>query len=285
MNDKLDIPVYIISLDGKYKFNFNKYFNNVNILDAVDARKLTPKHLYDNNIISPRAYNDLIHGRKDHFAFAGVGGIGLYMSYRKLFNKILNSNITSNILICEQDCIINDFKNFSKKIEILKNKNFDCAIFGAYKMHNVKNKLNKDNPETQHNNSNNILSNNDLLDKEFEKNNSNFILLHSSVWSPQGIKNFNDYLNNIIDIQLDTYISFLSNINKLNVLLEKKSTTSQSFHLSTLGNTDQCKLCDLDSNGKKVSNTIYDIIKYYCVIICIVIIILALLYTLITINK
>ena len=80
MYAKLDIPIYIITLNNSSKFDFKKYFNNVNYFKAVDARNKSPKEYYNQGIISQRALLDFERGRKDYFAFSGIGGIGLFLS-------------------------------------------------------------------------------------------------------------------------------------------------------------------------------------------------------------
>ena len=89
---KLDIPVYIISLDNKSHFDFNKNFNNVTFYNAIDARNKKPLDFYNQGIISTRVYYDLENGRKNHWGFAGIGGIGLYLTHRKLFQELFINN-------------------------------------------------------------------------------------------------------------------------------------------------------------------------------------------------
>lgn len=242
---KLDIPVYIISLNKKHSFNFDKYFNNVNIVEAIDVRNDNPVTYYNKNIITARALYDLQNGRKDHYGFGGIGAIGLYLTYKKLAEQL--KDITQNVLICEDDCLIDNMEDFTNKIHLLKNNNnFDCAIFGSiYKKNEddlLLNQFNESN-NIQHINKN---KNNDKLSQNFITDKLDFILLHSVVWSPNGIKKLRPLLDKPIEVQLDAYLSLLSKNNQLNVLLETKNTTSQSVHVSDLKN-DMCPLCNIQA--------------------------------------
>ena len=269
--DKLNNPVYIISLNNKFSYNFEKLFNNVIIYKAINAKKLNLQQLLDDKIISWRVFNEIENGRKDHFGFPGIGGIGLYLTHRKLFKELLNKNISNNVLICEEDCIIYNPDEFVRKIKLLNDyKNFDCAIFGSEKTYKNKKYIDK-----QINESNNILNVNDLklntIKKDFKKCNEDFYLYHSSLWSPNGIKKMNIYLNDMIEFQIDAYLSKLALNNKLNILLEKNKTTNQKLHISSLNNDNNCKLCNMDPNKKKYNKNFSDIIIQYFFLIILLI--------------
>lgn len=246
---KLNNPVYIISLNNKSSYNFNKLFNNVIIYEGINAKKFNLEQLLDDKIISWRVFNDIKNGRKDHFGFPGIGGIGLYLTHRKLFKELLNQNILNNVLICEEDCIINNSDEFIQKINLLNDyKNFDCAVFGSNKTYNNKKYNNK-----KTNESNLQLS---IIEKDFQTCTEDFYLYHSSLWSPNGIKKMNIYLNDIIEFQIDAYLSKLAINNKLNILLEKDKTTSQEYHISSLNNDEICLLCDMQPINLKISTII-----------------------------
>lgn len=260
MSNKLDIPVYIITLNNKSYYDFNKYFSNVNYFKAVDARKQTAQKYYDDGIISKRVLYDLQRGRKDHFAFSGIGGIGLILSYKKLINQLLDTK--QNVLICEEDCNIDNILDFKRKVDLLKNQDFDCAIFGAHVWE--KNNVNKQ--ISQSNNIINAYSLPEKLKNDFNLLNSGFIFMHSVIWSPEGIKKINIYLDQLIEFQIDAFLSFLSEDNKLNVLIEKNNSTSQFLHMSTLGNDKDCKLCNYDAKSNKYATSIYDHINFYVIL-------------------
>ena len=225
---KLDIPIYIISVDNTSSFNFGKYFSNITIYPAIDTRNTSPIKLLNNEVITWRAYNDLINGRKDHFGFSGIGAIGLYLTYRKILSEIKYTN--KNVLICEQDCLISNLSEFIRKIKSLENNyNFDCAVFGA----------------NHHSNENN---------KDFIYYKNSFVLTHSILWSPLGIQSILNYINDKIEIQLDSFLSQLIIHSKLNLLMETNKTTSQENHISLLENDIDCKLCDISAKKEIKEN-------------------------------
>ena len=270
MNDKLDIKVYIISLNKNLNIDsYKKYFNDITIYDAVDTRNHNVKDYFKNNIISFRAYNDFINGRKDHFGFAGIGAIGLYLTYKELFKYFNDKNIEGPILIFEEDSIINNPKEFLKKINLIKNKNYDVAIFGAKYKINTKTNISEQFGESNDILDINKLNNNELL-KDFDElnsNYSNFTFAHSALWSTNGIKKMNTYLNKIIELQIDGFLSMLGKENLLDIKLEKNKTTSQKLHKSTLDNDNICKICDLDAKSKKYNLTFWDIIERVVILI------------------
>ena len=274
--DKSNIPIFIISLNGTSKYNFNKLFNNVNFYKAIDTRQVKIEDLLNDNIISYRVYNDIIFGRKDHFAIPGIGAIGLYLTYVKLFNELYNKNFNKYVLIFEEDCVITKEDDFLKKIKLLQNfKNFDCALFGSYKYNVYFN----DYSNKQFTKSNNILNSYDLnpdISKHFKKLNHLFYRTHSTLWSFNGIKKICEHLNkyNIIDLQIDWLLGALSLQNKLNILYEKSHTTNQYKHLSSLGNDQVCKLCDSDPKSKKNTKHFTTIIKNYIFLLLLIIFII-----------
>ena len=83
----------------------------------------------------------------------------------------------------------------------------------------------------------------------------------------------NVYLNDIIDLQLDSFISTLLLNNKLTILFEKVKTTEQYLHMSTLGNDNVCKICDMDANNEKYNSkkNIHDLIKQYSFLVLLII--------------
>ena len=255
--DKLNIPVYVISINKNVSFDFNTYFSNVTIYPAIDTRNKSAKELLLNGTISWRAYNDLINGRKDHFGFAGIGGIGLYLTYREILNKNKYSN--RNILICEQDCLIINTSEFTRKIKKLEmNKTFDCAVFGA----------------DFHNSLNN---GNDFI---YYKN--NFALTQSIIWSPKGINKVLEPINSTIEIQLDSFFSYLCMNSILNLLMETKHTTKQQSHPSLLNNDTECKLCDTPAKETKETKEQFGTTEttgtcYITLLRCIIIILLILI--------
>jgi len=265
--DKLNIPVYIISINGETDYDFHKYFNNITLVPAIDTRKREPLELFQKNIITFRSYNDLINGRKDHFAFPGLGGVGLYLTYRKLISDLKETK--ENVLICEQDCLIKNLNEFSRKIDSLKSDfNFDCAIFGGHihkpKKTNINQILakNESNSEVVPNNSGGSLSNETISDlsNDFINYKGDFFCTQSVIWSPKGIKVILNFINNPIEVQLDATFSYLCTHSFLNLLMEKNATTRQSIHESFLNNDVECKMCDTDAKSNIYNEPTYKMV-------------------------
>jgi hypothetical protein len=278
----IDIPVYIISLKETSSYDFRKHFSNVNYFKAVDARKNTPRYYYDKGIISQRVLIDLERGRKEHWGFPSVGAIGLILSNKKLVEKLLAEGINENVLICEEDCLIKNIKEFERKVNLLKNKDFDCVVFGAGGFKKI---IKKTELDKQYNESNSIITGYIIpseLNNDFQHYKEYFMFTHSLIWSPKGLKKVIKYLNDTIELQLDGLFAFLSEKDHINLLVENKAITEQAEHFSTLGNDVECKLCNtnaLDGKyNKTIIETIYDFIKIITIII-IVICILYLIYT------
>tara|TARA_B100001093_G_C26856077_1_gene1027474 strand:- start:2606 stop:3388 length:783 start_codon:yes stop_codon:yes gene_type:complete len=246
MNDKLNEPVYIISIKPPI-YNFNKLFTNVNISKAVNTKKLDLDKALDNKTISNRVYLDIKNGRKDHFAFSGKGAIGLFLSQREILNKLYKENVKTNVLVCEEDCNIFNTKKFKQKIISLRDKDFDCAIFGG--------EYTKKGEKFDNN--------------FFILNNGNYEKTHCVLWSPQGIQKVNYYINNIIEMQLDYFLSHLSKLNKLKILIENNPSTTQYLHFSDLSNDNNCKICNMDPLSNKYYKTKYEIIRDYTIYIII----------------
>ena len=199
--------------------------------------------------------------------------ITLYKS-RSCFKNVLQENI----LICEDDCNIYDLDNFKKKVNLLNNQNFDCAIFGPTDILNI---ISKDKSciEKNFEESNNIINKYtlpEILVEDFIYEKKNYYGNQSIVWSPKGIQKIKLYLEEKIEQQLDFFISFLSQNNKINMILEKNKTTSQFLHKSTLDNDTECKLCDYDATKNKFNKTAFVSIRYYFLTLVLVIIILVL---------
>lgn len=284
----INLPVYIISLNNKkdLEYNYDKNFSNVNMFEAVNAKNFNLDKLLKDKVISWRVYNDIKLGRKDHFAFSGKGAIGLYLTWRKLMKHLDSLNLNTNVLIFEEDNNILDFNRFNKKVQLFNDhKDFDCVFFGT-KEYNDNTHKNIKSVNDQIISSNNISNSkeNEIL-KDFKICNASFYLAHSFLLSPRGIKKLNLYLNDIIEFQVDAYIWNLAIQNKLKVYLEKKRTTEQFVHVSTLNNDYVCKICDMNANDKKNLISMWDLIDKYVSIGVILFIIIIIFYYLIIIQK
>lgn len=111
-----------------------KKINKLNIAERVDAiygADLDIKSL-PSNLISDRGKEDALNDKQRVYTFLTRGGIGCALSHRKTYEKIVNDNISS-ALILEDDITIDD--SFNEKLEIL-NKNisqdYDILFLGYH---------------------------------------------------------------------------------------------------------------------------------------------------------
>ena len=117
-----DFPLYYIGFKRNEKLE-NKAkslgFTNINHFQAIDGRKLEPKKLSEDNIITIRSYNDLVDRRTQHSGLPGLGAIGCSMSHDKLWRKCVDNNFPY-IIILEDDVDLPD-KITSKQLEKITN--------------------------------------------------------------------------------------------------------------------------------------------------------------------
>ncbi len=116
MLDIFAIPLYYISFGKNASLeNYLKDqgFIDINHFEAIDGKQFSPDKLREDNLITNRAYNDLITGRIDDAGIPSLGAIGCTMSHYELWKKCLSDNIPY-ITIVENDLI---FKVPPKKVE------------------------------------------------------------------------------------------------------------------------------------------------------------------------
>lgn len=208
-----DIPVYYIS------FNTNKKleeqckklgFTDINHFPAIDGRKFTPKELFINNIITIRAYKDLIYDRNEHSAIPSLGGIGCFMSHRKLWEKCIHDNLP-HIIILEDDVKLPD--TLSNKV-IEKIQNTIANPVGMF-----------------------VSSNIDKNEHTFQG--SQFYVLNKAT-----CEKLIEYAYPI-DIQVDYYMAFIGNNMLNNINIEGYKFAGQNYHPSSI--QDVCIKCRLPS--------------------------------------
>jgi GR25 family glycosyltransferase involved in LPS biosynthesis len=130
-----NIPLYYISFTPKEELE-NKLkevgFTNINHFKAIDGKKMDPKELVKNNIITIRSYNDLLSKRTEHIGISSLGAIGCTMSHHQLWKKCAED--LDSIIIVEDDADIN--KKLSeddvKFIETSMKKENSCVISPVY---------------------------------------------------------------------------------------------------------------------------------------------------------
>ena len=205
MSDKIDIfsiPLYYIGFnksDSLEDYLSGKGFKNINFFSAVIGKKLDVKDLARKSIISPSCYYDIIRGRCEGKGFPSKGAIGCSLSHIELWKKCVNENLPF-MTICEDDLF------FEKKIK-------EDDIIKALKQENGM-----------------FLSPNSGDNINMNKRNVKFFGTHFYILSKECcIKLLEKAFP--IDIQVDSYIAFMHNINEINIYGYK--IAYQKSHISS----------------------------------------------------
>ena len=142
----LNIPLYYIGFDKSTELESmlkNQGFKNVNHFKAIDGRNFSAKDLVGKNIITLRAYNDLVNGREQHSGMSGLGSVGCAMSHIALWKKCIQDNLPY-IIVVENDVEFyhpftsEDLSNMStmlakpKTMIISPNGHLDGSFTGAH---------------------------------------------------------------------------------------------------------------------------------------------------------
>ena len=100
-----ELPVYYISFKKQNRLEtdwHNLGFSNINHFHAIDGRKFKPDDLLAKNLITTRAYRDLIYGRHEHAGLSSLGAVGCTMSHNALWELCANKSFPY-IVILEDD--------------------------------------------------------------------------------------------------------------------------------------------------------------------------------------
>jgi hypothetical protein len=100
-------------------------FKNIFHFKAIDGRKLDPKKLLEDNLITIRSYDDLLSIRNEHSGMPSLGAIGCSLSHYELWNICVKNNFPY-IIITEEDNRINrKITNYQKMriYDIIKRPN------------------------------------------------------------------------------------------------------------------------------------------------------------------
>jgi GR25 family glycosyltransferase involved in LPS biosynthesis len=124
MIDIFNIPLYYISFNKNNNLE-NRCkelgFTNVNHFYAIDGTKFTYKYLIDNNLVSPRSFNDLMDKRHEHSGIPSLGAIGCTISHHKLWELCFQNNFPY-ITIIEEDV------QLTKNISLEQQKNISKIL-------------------------------------------------------------------------------------------------------------------------------------------------------------
>lgn len=102
-------PLYYISfkISPQLEKDFESVgFKNINFFKALNGKSLSIQDMVKNNLISMRAYNDLVDGREQDAGLSGKGSVGCYLSHLALWKKCVENN-WDYIIIAEDDVHIN----------------------------------------------------------------------------------------------------------------------------------------------------------------------------------
>jgi hypothetical protein len=214
-NDFYNIPIWYISFKKNQELEKELKligFKNINFFEAIDGKKLNPKELLKDKIISIRTYIELKNkNRTEHFGIPSINAIGCTLSHINLWKKCIEENL-KNIIIIEEDIDVHKIKNkdLDKIINIIDdpNKSFISPLYPK-----------------------NIIKNEPFYGTHFciLSYNTCKILVENAI---------------PIDVQVDAYMSYLNEIDKINI--EGFNLFGQKKHFSSI--QDICIKCFFPSN-------------------------------------
>lgn len=229
MSSKLDVQV--ISLDEDRSLTeLKKMFPNssVNIQRGVDLRNVSDMSLYKSGIIGASGSTTINEGRKFHWQLNSKGGLGIAHA-----NRLAMSKGSNPLLLLEDDYKIHNAEQFLQELAVLHSNTdkFDIAVFGAYYQGDVKT----------------LEKCKFMSDGWYYLTNDKFWYLHCVFYSPKGRKKVENLLNmNRLDMQLDSLLSFWTEMKELRIVLQvDNSSVGQRTHVSAI-QTDACILCNVD---------------------------------------
>lgn len=102
--------------------------SDVSVQRAVDLRGVETKHLLATKLIGHTAANSIQNGRRWHHEIARKGAVGLAHAVRFAL-----SDITHQLLLFEEDCVIHDEDRFMGYVHQLveHSSEFDVAVLGT----------------------------------------------------------------------------------------------------------------------------------------------------------
>jgi GR25 family glycosyltransferase involved in LPS biosynthesis len=105
MNDIFSYHLYYISFNKQPELEkkcIDLGFKNVNHFTAIDGKKFDSETLLKNNLITIRAYQDLVYGREQHTGIPSLGAIGCTFSHYNLWKLCVEKNLPY-IIVVEED--------------------------------------------------------------------------------------------------------------------------------------------------------------------------------------
>lgn len=265
------MEVYCISL----KKNKNKWYDLIEyisdngfekpqIFEAIDGKIL--KEIYETNDISKYPYMEhmfsklgITHkqllslwtrfnlekniNRKFHSQIPTWGGVGCYLSHVYIWIMMIEKGV-DQFCVFEDDIKFN--KNFKRKYESIMldpPKDADIIFLDvAWSENSI------------------------TYDNNFDKIIGSFFGTHAYIMKTKSaIKFITDIFP--IEIQIDAYLSYFSQLNKMNLYYAKK-LCEQQLHISSI--QKPCVLCDINSNEVSGFTKFFIIFIIFCVILIII---------------
>jgi len=197
-------------------------FENIEIFEAVNGKELKPSHL-----LSVWSLYNLTKNveRKEHAQLGSWGAVGCYLSHALIWERMVEKN-TQKCIIFEDDVkFYSNFKEEFEKVTPFIPKDADVVFLDLLW---CENKIN--------------------VNKHVKKINGQFFGTHAYIITLEAAKKF---LSKIlpIEIQIDSYMSYFSLENNMNMYTLKNICT-QKIHMSSI--QQPCVICDLTSKKFKL---------------------------------
>ena len=189
---------------------------SVGVQTAVDVRGFETETLLASNVISHTAANSITHGRRWHHEMPTKGAVGLAHAVR----LALMDDVTTNLLLFEEDCNIKDEKKLIEYVNVLvrNTSKFDVAVLGLLHKQQTEDTPTDVLPDWIH-----------IKDM--------FWGLHCVLYSSRARQKISVALESALDMQIDSLYGSMAKNNFLKVWAQKKNAcVEQQFHLSSIQN-------------------------------------------------
>ena len=197
-------------------------FEKIEIFEAVNGKELQPSHL-----LSVWSLYNLTKNveRKEHAQLGSWGAVGCYLSHALIWERMVEKNIQKCIIFEDDVKFYSNFKEeFEKVVEFIP-KDADVVFLDLLW---CENKID--------------------VNEYVKKIDGQFFGTHAYIITLEAAKKF---LSKIlpIEIQIDSYMSYFSLENNMNMYTLKNLCT-QKIHMSSI--QKPCVICDLSSKKFKL---------------------------------
>jgi hypothetical protein len=132
-----DVPVYYIGFKPSHTLVENlleRGFKDIKHFHAIDGRQFQPQELLDAQLITIRAYNDLVGTRTQHSGIPSLGAVGCTMSHHALWNMCVDLDLPY-MAIAEEDLYLRPIKE-REQSEIERILSRPNSLYIGTTMHN-----------------------------------------------------------------------------------------------------------------------------------------------------